>query len=639
MVLKSYLLEHAPSHKDKNRYKLSLSGSEKDVESVARKLSNKRSRPFPSPDKNYDWSLFLYNIEDDFKNKLKHQLDKIIQSQSEHEKKEEKKAESSKKGNQYISLNKNYNFSNFVVGTNTRFTYAACKAVAENPGKNYNPLFIYGGVGLGKTHLMHAIGNYVKDKYPDNVIVYITTDDFINEVVEAIEMGAIKKVRSKYRKVDLLLMDDIQFLEQSESTQEEFFHIFNAMHEVSKQIVMSSDKPPKKLSTLEDRLKSRFEWGLTADIKVPNFETRKAILNKKAVEAGIKISEEISNYIAERLTSNIRELEGIINRITAFQELSQEKITLNLIKDIINNILPSEKADREEKDEKELKKKMKQEPQKKSPSGQQQFFPPPPPPPPQYAQPAQMSNICSRCGGNMVFVPQYQRWYCSSCGTYSEPASHFQQQYTGPQPPPPQTEEKCPECNYPLRYIEKYDRHYCDNCKQYIEEEGEKEPGPTMPSPKEIKEEQTPQAEEKEEKRKKIIDFENKTIGTEKKDIREIKAGYFLPEGSEKIFSNVIEKLNKLANQKKFNFYIKPLFTHYISFDTEINYDKIAHISKTNNIDIALFVEPGENAEVNTKTFLKQLTNSMDKIDMPFETLSREEIKESDALNLMLDIA
>jgi len=400
MVFKSYSIEYSPSPKDRNRYKLNLSCSEEDVNQLVKRLKNISSRPFHSPDKDYDWALFLYNVNDSFKKKLEAELKKVMGSKlkpeiTAPESESNVYAESAESegiqpptsGNisESVKLYKEYTFNNFVVGANTRFTYAACKAVAENPGKNYNPLFIYGGVGLGKTHLMQAIGNYVLDKTPALKVLYLTTEIFVREVIDAIERGDINSLHKRYTQIDLLLIDDIQFLEKSESTQEEFFHIFNEMHEYEKQIVITSDKPPKKLSTLEERLKSRFEWGLTTDIKSPNIETRKAILKRKAEKAGLAIPDDISNYVAERLTSNIRELEGIINRIGAYKQLSEDDITLELVKDIIKNILPSE-AEEEDEPENAGTDIRGIEPQAASPPQQQNTFSPPPPAP-QYQVP------------------------------------------------------------------------------------------------------------------------------------------------------------------------------------------------------------------------------------------------------------
>ncbi len=235
-----------------------------------------------------------------------------------------------------------YLFSEFIVGPSNRFTHAAAMAVAESPGRIYNPFFIYGGVGLGKTHIMHAIGHSIKAKNPKAKILYVTTERFTSEVIEAIRQGKIQEFRNYYRNLDLLLVDDVQFLTESESTQEEFFHTFNILHEAQKQIVLSSDRPPKQLVTLEDRLRSRFEWGLIADIKIPNLETRVAILKKKKELDNIPLSESMLLYIASKLKSNIRELEGFLKRVDACSKMTQQEITMELVQELMKDLLPEE---------------------------------------------------------------------------------------------------------------------------------------------------------------------------------------------------------------------------------------------------------------------------------------------------------
>ncbi len=236
-------------------------------------------------------------------------------------------------------LNARFLFSSFVVGHNSQFAHAAAKAVAEAPGDSYNPLFLYGGVGLGKTHLMHAIGHEVHDRFPRKRVVYLTSEQFTNEVISSIATARMGEFRHKYRTVDVLLIDDVQFLAGKDRTKEEFFHTFNALHEINKQIVISSDRPPKEIPTLEDRLRSRFEWGLIADIQPPDFETRLAILHSKLGSNGSLISEEVLSFIAYKVQRNIRELEGALTRIQAFAAVHQRPIdqeeTARLLADII----------------------------------------------------------------------------------------------------------------------------------------------------------------------------------------------------------------------------------------------------------------------------------------------------------------
>ncbi|UOQ95526.1 chromosomal replication initiator protein DnaA [Halobacillus shinanisalinarum] len=240
-------------------------------------------------------------------------------------------------------LNSKNTFDTFVIGSGNRFAHAASLAVAEAPAKAYNPLFIYGGVGLGKTHLMHAIGHYVLDHNPNAKVVYLSSEKFTNEFINSIRDNKAVNFRNKYRSVDVLLIDDIQFLAGKESTQEEFFHTFNTLHEESKQIVISSDRPPKEIPTLEDRLRSRFEWGLITDITPPDLETRIAILRKKAKAEGLDIPNEVMLYIANQIDTNIRELEGALIRIVAYSSLINRDINASLAAEALKDIVPSSK--------------------------------------------------------------------------------------------------------------------------------------------------------------------------------------------------------------------------------------------------------------------------------------------------------
>ena len=232
-----------------------------------------------------------------------------------------------------------YTFDHFIVGNSNRFAHAAAVAVANNPGKTYNPLFIYGNSGLGKTHLLMAIGNAIHDRMPDASIVYIKGDEFTNQLIHAIRNGTQEDFHNKYRNVDLLLVDDIQFIAGKVQTQDEFFHTFNSIYEAGKQIVITSDRPPLEMATLDDRLRTRFEWGLMADIQPPDLETRMAITRNKAAQLGLVLSDEAVSYIAEKITSNIRRLEGVIKKLTAYKEILNEVITLESVKRAIKDVL------------------------------------------------------------------------------------------------------------------------------------------------------------------------------------------------------------------------------------------------------------------------------------------------------------
>jgi chromosomal replication initiator protein len=238
-----------------------------------------------------------------------------------------------------VPLNERYSFDRFVVGTNNTFAHAACHAVAESPANRYNPLFIYGGVGLGKTHLMHAIGHVVHGRDPGKRIAYVSSERFMNDLIGSIQEGRMAEFRRRYREMDLLLIDDVHFLGEKERTQEEFFHTFNALYDAKRQIVMTSDRPPKEIPGLEDRLVSRFAWGLVTDIKPPDLETRVAILRKKAESDEIQLQDEVFDFIARNCRSNVRELEGAIIKLLAYSSLTRREVTIDLAREALGGEL------------------------------------------------------------------------------------------------------------------------------------------------------------------------------------------------------------------------------------------------------------------------------------------------------------
>jgi chromosomal replication initiator protein len=238
-----------------------------------------------------------------------------------------------------VGLNDRYTFDTFIVGPSNQFAHAACRAVAEAPSRSYNPLFIHGGVGLGKTHLMHAVGQYVLQHDPSLTLTYISSERFMNEMINALRYERILDFRERYRSVDILLVDDIQFVAGKEGTQTEFFHTFNALYDAQKQIVLSSDRPPHEIPALEERLRSRFEWGLIADIQPPDLETRVAILKRKAEAEAVPLEDNVAMYIASRIKSNIRELEGSLIRLIAYASLTGREISLDLTQEVLRNVI------------------------------------------------------------------------------------------------------------------------------------------------------------------------------------------------------------------------------------------------------------------------------------------------------------
>jgi len=279
------------------------------------------------------------NLDKNVKIKFQTTSTKSLESNLKNKKKE---IRSVQKNNINVILKPKYTFDNFVVGNSNRFSHAACFAVAQSPGKAYNPLFVYGGVGLGKTHLMKAIDNYITihNNHKKFKVLYISSEKFTNELINAIKDDRTVAFRNKYRSVDVLLIDDIQFLAGKERTQEEFFHTFNTLYESNKQIVITSDRPPKEITTLEDRLISRFESGLTTDISPPDFETRVAILRKKAQTESLGIPDDLINFIASKIVSNIRQLEGALTKLTAYSNLTKINLSIPLAKEILKDIIP-----------------------------------------------------------------------------------------------------------------------------------------------------------------------------------------------------------------------------------------------------------------------------------------------------------
>jgi len=575
------------------------------------RIGNICSRPFVPEDKDYKWAFYVYNVEPEIKERIIKILDEsmevgkppVPEVEAPEEvpktevsvKLEEKEREEYKRAIAAVGelkLNPAYTFENFVVGPSNRFTHAASQAVAKSPGEIYNPLFIYGGVGLGKTHLLHAIGQYVRNKRPEAKILYVTTERFMSEVIDAIGKGALEDFRERYRQVDLLLIDDIQFLVEAESTQEEFFHTFNVLHDAHKQIVITSDKPPKQLTTLEERLKSRFEWGLIADIKSPNLETRVAILKKKEELENLDLGDNILVYIAGKLKSNIRELEGFLKRINAYGKLTRQEITINLVRDLMNDLLPE--REREEfveigrPEERELELKEKEEK---------------PAPPLEVEE----ERKCLTCGGKLVYVEQYDRWYCHSCKKY---APEEIPEMVAPESPP--TEEEIAE-----------------------EEMEEIKRERISPRIEEGKAEAVEEAE---------ITFEAPPPTVEPvpvdKSLRKVEVAYFYPQEYSKEFEELRRQLDEVLKKHNLKFRLDSVFEKEYTAEKRINYGMFAELCKTAKVRIAVVLGPPPGSSLSSDDFARMLGAILADANISLHFVPYTDVKKKyKYLNILLDIA
>ncbi|MFH1282561.1 MAG: chromosomal replication initiator protein DnaA [bacterium] len=520
-------------------------------------------------------------------------------------------------------LNKNYTLNEFVVGSNNRFTHAAAKAVAENPGKIYNPLFIYGGVGLGKTHLMHAVGHYVLEKSPSINVVYVTTERFMSEVIEAIGKGEIQSFREKYRSVDLLLIDDIQFLSESESTQEEFFHTFNMLHESARQIIITSDRPPKQLSTLEDRLRSRFEWGLIADIKSPTLETRVAILKRKNEGSNVSLDDNILLYIASKLKSNIRELEGFLKRVNAYAALTGQEVDMESVKSIMRELLPEDEIEEEDKVIKDtdiLSQAFAEGPAmtqqenvqaNPAPKGQLQ-------PEPSFVHEPLVNFMEGFSAGETTPSSpqndQYKSPELQQPGTpnfqQDQPFTQ-QQQFTPPPPPPPQFQTmSAPPPPPPPPQMQQ---------------------APTIPPPVPVQ-----------------LNSGNPSPGFGVAGLKNdgvdqnlvpIEVAFFYPEGKDKEFSTMKEKFRQVIKKHKLKFRFESIFERGYNYGQKINYAFFTELCKTNNVRIVIFLgaPPNQNFTSEDSSNLLGAMMEDDKISMQYVPWN-ELNKDYRYLNLALDI-
>ena len=597
-MIERWSMSSSPTPREEKRYEVRLWGDKRDVSDLMDRIGNICSRPFVPQDKEYNCAFYVYNVEppmkeritkilDEFTEAHKASVSKVEASEEIREKKvseepQKEKVKESSKAVGELKLNPAYTFKNFVVGPSNRFTHAAIQAAAKSPGEIYNPIFIYGGVGLGKTHLLHAIGHYVYNKRPEAKILYVTTERFMNEVIEAIGKGTLEEFRERYRQADLLLIDDIQFLAEAESTQEEFFHTFNVLQDAHKQIVITSDKPPKQLTTLEERLKSRFEWGLIADIKPPNLETRVAILRKKEEIEHLELSDNILMYIAGKLKSNIRELEGFLKRINAYGQLTKQEITIDLVRELMSDLLP----EREREEFVEVK-------------------------PPETKEPK---------------LEEEQR-----------PA---------PQPLEIEEERKCLTCGHKLTYVETYSRWYCHNCKKYAGEEIPEMAAPEVPPRKEEVTEKEIEKIKREristptEERKVEVSPSRVEPVPADRSLRKVEVAYFYPKGCNKEFEELKAQFDEVLNKHKLKFRLVAVCEEEYVGKKRINYGMFAGLCKTGKVRIAVVLGPPPGGSLSTAEFSRILGAILDDANISLHLIPYDDVKKRyKYLNMLLDIA
>ncbi len=607
-MIERWSMSFSPSQRGEKRYKIRVWGEQKDLKDLMDKIGNICSRPFIPQDKEYNWAFYVHDVDSQVKEKIIKILDesmeapqpsvsgleaaKEIPKKEAREKPRKERAKRFAKPVGEVKLNPGYTFDNFVVGPSNRFTHAATQAVAKSPGEIYNPLFIYGGVGLGKTHLLHAIGHYVKSRKSDSKILYVTTEAFMNEVIDAIGKGTLEEFRERYRQVDLLLIDDIQFLAEAESTQEEFFHTFNILHDAHKQIVISSDKPPKQLTTLEERLKSRFEWGLIADIKSPNLETRVAILKKKEELENLDLSDNILVYVAGKLKSNIRELEGFLKRINAYGQLTKQEVTIDLVRGLMNDLLP----EKEREELVEVK-----PPETRAPELEEEKKPAPPP------LEVEEERKCLTCGQNLTYVEKYDRWYCHNCKKY---APKEVPEKAAPEFPPPGEEVIAEE-------VEEIKR--------------ERIPPPVEEKEPEVAKEPEPAAE--------VSPPPAKPAPVDKK-LRKVEIGYFYPQDRSKEFEELKAQFDEVLKKHKLKFRLEAVFEKDYLAEKKINYGMFAELCKTGNVRIAVVLGPPPGSSLSEAEFSRMLGAILDDANISLHFIPYDDIKKKyKYLNMLLDIA
>ncbi|RLD16703.1 MAG: hypothetical protein DRI22_00960 [Caldiserica bacterium] len=581
------------------RYKIKIKSDSDTFKKVLEKFKeNIIGRPFSPTDKDYNFAFYVV-LEDEDKERLIDLLRGIEKEEKKEEIMEEKvekkeRFEVVKKVFEEAKLNPEYTFENFVVGKGNRFPYSACLQVVDSLGKVYNPLFIWGGVGLGKTHLLHAIGNKVLKENPSKRIFYVSTPDFIQEVVDGIRSGTQKELIAKYTLLDLFLIDDIQFL-KGEGAEEIFFRIFEKLYNSGKQIVITSDRPPKEIDGITDRIRSRFEWGLITGIEKPDIHTRVAILKKKLERAKFDVSDEILFYAAEKLSRSVRELVGFINRLYAYYQIKGE-ISIEDVKEMFG-----EKEEREEKGEEEKKEI-------------------PPPPPPENLPPPPPEIECPYCGGPIEYIEEYDRYYCFRCRRYAPP--DFGKGKWGVRQKIKKKEEQID-----LKVLKEL-------------EELTKPPEKPTVEIEEVKEVEKKMEEEKEEKEEKEETFEKKVVKGKRRILRKIPVGLFYPEGREQCRNIVLEYFSNAIEKYKLHFELEYQFINEYFPDEKMNFKLLVEMCKTSKVNIAIVVGPTPEDRVNESNFCERLKQTFNEEGMCLEYISYKEMKQTfNYLNYLLDIA
>lgn len=466
-----------------------------------------------------------------------------------------------------IGLNPRYTFDTFVVGKSNHFAKAAALAVAEMPGKVYNPLFMYGDVGLGKTHLMQAIGHFVLENDSTAKVLYTTAERFMAEVIDAIRYGKIIEFRNKYRKIDVLLIDDVQFLSEAEAAQEEFYHTFNALYDDHKQIVIASDKPPKKISVLEERLRSRFEWGLITDIQSPNLETRVAILKAKAESTKVQIEDEVMYFIAEQLKSNIRELEGFLIRIVAYASLTNRQINKSLAEELLQDLLPEETTGIEMSTLAPLEENLTQIIEEKT----EIIFEPTQPV--EIVSESESASAAPEQPAEQVFEPEIP--------AYEPPAEETE--------PPPIVEPEPAAAPEP----------------------------PPAPEPA-----QQPAA------------------AGRGDDARNLRTGYIYPAGKDKELDQMIKNFAETIKKHKIKFKLDRTFAQTYTPSSSLNFGEMVDSCRSQGIDLVIWMGPPPSNNLIEGEFARSIHSVFDKEKIPMQYISFESVpKQYKYLNMVLDFA